>query len=81
YSNEVTDLGCSSSDNVNHAVCFTNGIGEEKNFKIQMKIIRGSLYFELVSPCNTSILGFIVSMLLLFILPSSIPPVINVVTP
>ena len=49
--------------------------------RIQVKIIRGSLYFELVSPCNTSILGFIVSVLLLFILPSSIPPVINVVAP
>ncbi|WZZ66035.1 hypothetical protein YC2023_077405 [Brassica napus] len=47
--------------------------------RIQVKIIRGSLYFELVSPCNISILGFIVSVLLLFILPSSIPPVINVV--
>ncbi|CAN6872359.1 unnamed protein product [Brassica oleracea] len=43
--------------------------------RIQVKIICGSLYFELVSPFNTSILSFIVFMLLLFILPSSIPPV------
>uniref|UniRef100_A0A0D3CQR6 Uncharacterized protein n=1 Tax=Brassica oleracea var. oleracea TaxID=109376 RepID=A0A0D3CQR6_BRAOL len=49
--------------------------------RIQVKIICGSLYFELVSPCKTSIFGFIVSVLLLFILPSSISLVINVVTP
>ncbi|CAN6928491.1 unnamed protein product [Brassica oleracea] len=49
--------------------------------RIQVKIICGSLYFELVSPLNTSILCFIVFMLLLFILPSSRPPVKIVVTP
>ncbi|KAF3529791.1 hypothetical protein DY000_02043639 [Brassica cretica] len=47
--------------------------------RIQVKIICGSLYFELVSPFNTSILSFIVFMLLLFILPSSIPPVTRLV--
>ncbi|CAN6923007.1 unnamed protein product [Brassica oleracea] len=49
--------------------------------RIQVKIIRGFLDFELVSPCNTSILCFIAFMLLLFILPSSIPLVENVVAP
>lgn len=43
--------------------------------RIQVKIICGSLYFELASPFNTSIFCFIVFMLSLFILPSSIPPV------
>ncbi|CAG7907143.1 unnamed protein product [Brassica rapa] len=47
--------------------------------RIQVKIIRGFLYFELVSLCNTSILCFIAFMLLMFILPSSMPPVENVV--
>ncbi|KAG2309937.1 hypothetical protein Bca52824_021494 [Brassica carinata] len=45
--------------------------------RIQVKIIRGSLYFELISPLNTSIPCSIVFMFLLFILPSSLPPVVN----
>uniref|UniRef100_A0A0D3CJM2 Uncharacterized protein n=1 Tax=Brassica oleracea var. oleracea TaxID=109376 RepID=A0A0D3CJM2_BRAOL len=49
--------------------------------KIQAKIICGSLYFEQVSPCNTSISCFIVLLLLLFISPSNLPLVVIVVAP
>ncbi|CAH8356159.1 unnamed protein product [Eruca vesicaria subsp. sativa] len=48
--------------------------------RIQVKIIYGSLYFKLVSPCNTSIPCFTALLLLLFILPSRIPPVVIVET-
>ncbi|CAN6816670.1 unnamed protein product [Brassica oleracea] len=48
--------------------------------RIQVKIIYGSLYFELVSPLNTSILCFIVFMLLLFFLLWSLAPVVIVET-
>ena len=47
--------------------------------RIQVKIICGSLYYEQVSLCNTSIPYFIVLVLLLFILLPSIPPVVIVV--
>lgn len=40
-------------------------------FRIQVKIICGSLYFEQVFPINTFIPCF-----MLFILPSSVPPVV-----
>lgn len=44
-------------------------------------VLRIEMYFELASHFNTSILNFIVFLLLLFILPSGIPPVIIIVTP
>ncbi|CAN6927032.1 unnamed protein product [Brassica oleracea] len=47
--------------------------------RIQVKVICGFLYFELVSPFNTSI-PCIFFLLLLFILPLSIPPVVVVET-
>ena len=49
--------------------------------RTQVKIICVSLYFEQVSPCNTSISCFIVLLLLLFISPSNLPPVVIVVAP
>ncbi|KAG5389351.1 hypothetical protein IGI04_030892 [Brassica rapa subsp. trilocularis] len=49
--------------------------------RIQVKIICGSLYFELISPCSTSIPYFIALLSLLFILPSSISPIVIVGTP
>ncbi|CAN6802247.1 unnamed protein product, partial [Brassica oleracea] len=48
--------------------------------RIQVKVIRRFLYFELVSPFNTSIPCCIVFLLLLFILPLSIPLVVVVET-
>ncbi|KAG2245545.1 hypothetical protein Bca52824_085173 [Brassica carinata] len=48
--------------------------------RIQVKVICGFLYFELVSPFNTSIPCCIFFLLLLFILPLSIPPVVVVET-
>ncbi|KAF2536305.1 hypothetical protein F2Q68_00022507 [Brassica cretica] len=47
---------------------------------IQAKVICGFLYFELISPFNTSIPCCIVFLLLLFILLLSIPPVAVVET-
>ncbi|KAF2538719.1 hypothetical protein F2Q68_00022788 [Brassica cretica] len=44
--------------------------------RIQVKIIRGSLYFELASLCNTSIPCFTALLSFFFTLPSSIPPVV-----
>ena len=49
--------------------------------RIQVKIICGSLYFELVSPCNTSIPCFTALLSLLFILLSSIPLIVIIGTP
>ncbi|CAN6886377.1 unnamed protein product [Brassica oleracea] len=49
--------------------------------RIQVKIIYGSFYFEQVSPCNTSVSCFIVLLLLLFISPLNLPPVVIVVAP
>ncbi|KAL0888983.1 hypothetical protein Bca101_012966 [Brassica carinata] len=44
--------------------------------RIQVKIIRGSLYFELASLCNTSIPCFTALLSFVFTLPSSIPPIV-----
>ncbi|CAN6900278.1 unnamed protein product, partial [Brassica oleracea] len=49
--------------------------------RIQVKIICGSLYFELVSPCNTSIPCFTALLSLLFILLSRIPLIVIIGTP